>query len=595
MLWESIVLESTWPEHMVDLPICCSEHDVSMCFNEHGGTPLMSWRSWPEPASRFGFIGCELVDKDDPLGAKPCLGSCRVDKLWSWMLWTSSFRIFPFLLREVICIGILPLSLGFREIPSCPSWYLIKGRFPFILRQDKSLGLEAGGRTQTRGRGPRPGGGDPDPVAGTQTKGRGPRPGAGAGTQTRGQGPGSRRGGGTRDLKAGGGNQGPGGRNLEVGSWRCTYARSERIHSLIGDVWSGEWAVILGLIQTRGLNQIDLQTCFNGHVVGLSEDGHVDDLVNAPREDIAVAQDQVEPTFFFSFIRMRRCPYDGDWSELAKKAGNVCIKGDASAHTQDACASPIAILGLSSSRTSVCSLNRVEECMGQDPGILRGRILATLRIKGMRRLGGRNWGSSCLCLLALLAPLELVKSVINFHSGLRTGLLIAFSILMLLELLASSRDCTLTFGRGNIQHVLLDNLVDSWYQSRILGHVVCGRLQSMLGWPCVVLSWNLEDHGHVFPESEDLEILCMDFSPRNPETGWTFVLEPGGWMNFYPGTRRLTQTLGSPIREHSGSPIREHSGSPLEPSSLPRNGKLPIRRTFHISDYGRVYPNGTDP
>ena len=31
------------------------------------------------------------------------------------------------------------------------------------------------------------------------------------------------------------------------------------------------------------------------------------------------------------------------------------------------------------------SMNRVEECMGQDPGILRGRILARLRIRGMRR------------------------------------------------------------------------------------------------------------------------------------------------------------------------------------------------------------------
>ncbi|WZZ27497.1 hypothetical protein YC2023_010898 [Brassica napus] len=28
-------------------------------------------------------------------------------------------------------------------------------------------------------------------------------------------------------------------------------------------------------------------------------------------------------------------------------------------------------------------------------------------------------------------------------------------------------------------------------------------------------------------------------SSRNPETGWTFVLEPGGWMCFRPGTRRL--------------------------------------------------------
>ncbi|KAF2615532.1 hypothetical protein F2Q70_00011692 [Brassica cretica] len=36
------------------------------------------------------------------------------------------------------------------------------------------------------------------------------------------------------------------------------------------------------------------------------------------------------------------------------EAGNVCIKGDASAHTSDACAAPVAMLGLSLSRTSVC-------------------------------------------------------------------------------------------------------------------------------------------------------------------------------------------------------------------------------------------------
>ncbi|WZZ53807.1 hypothetical protein YC2023_053914 [Brassica napus] len=37
------------------------------------------------------------------------------------------------------------------------------------------------------------------------------------------------------------------------------------------------------------------------------------------------------------------------------EAGNVCIKGDASAHTLDACAAPVAILGLSLGRTSVCT------------------------------------------------------------------------------------------------------------------------------------------------------------------------------------------------------------------------------------------------
>ncbi|KAF3514258.1 hypothetical protein F2Q69_00005854 [Brassica cretica] len=40
---------------------------------------------------------------------------------------------------------------------------------------------------------------------------------------------------------------------------------------------------------------------------------------------------------------------------------------------------------LRASITVAGSMNRVEECMGQDPGILRGRILARLRIRGMRR------------------------------------------------------------------------------------------------------------------------------------------------------------------------------------------------------------------
>ncbi|KAF3597867.1 hypothetical protein DY000_02020570 [Brassica cretica] len=53
---------------MVDLLICCSEHDVSRCFSAHGGTLLMSWRSWYEP----------LVDEDGLLGAKPCLAAVEL-------------------------------------------------------------------------------------------------------------------------------------------------------------------------------------------------------------------------------------------------------------------------------------------------------------------------------------------------------------------------------------------------------------------------------------------------------------------------------------------------------------------------------------
>ncbi|KAH0898780.1 hypothetical protein HID58_048348 [Brassica napus] len=208
----------------------------------------------------------------------------------------------------------------------------------------------------------------------------------------------------------------------------CTCARSERIHSLIGDVWPGEWAVILDSIQTRGLDQIDLQTCFNGHVFGLSEDGHVDVVV--PLILMAwkwiIRKNHLDETLppWWVLVGVGR-KSDGE-------AGNVCIKGDAAAYTPEACAAPVAIFGLSSGRTS--------ECMGQVPGILRGRILGRLRIRGMRI-------SSCLIRMALLAPLELVKAVMDFHSCLRARG--TFSMFVL---------------------VLGDNLVDSWYRSRSLGH-----------------------------------------------------------------------------------------------------------------------------
>ncbi|KAH0903442.1 LOW QUALITY PROTEIN: hypothetical protein HID58_042945 [Brassica napus] len=45
--------KGTWSEQMIDLWICCSEHDVLMCFSEHGRTLLMSWRLWPEPGGHM--------------------------------------------------------------------------------------------------------------------------------------------------------------------------------------------------------------------------------------------------------------------------------------------------------------------------------------------------------------------------------------------------------------------------------------------------------------------------------------------------------------------------------------------------------------
>ncbi|KAF3578849.1 hypothetical protein DY000_02032114 [Brassica cretica] len=67
---------------------------------------------------------------------------------------------------------------------------------------------------------------------------------------------------------------------------------------------------------------------------------------------------------------MRRCPHGGDWSELAESLMEKQETQHFSLH----------FWRLSG------SMNHVEECMGQDPRILRGRILGRLRIKGMRRL-----------------------------------------------------------------------------------------------------------------------------------------------------------------------------------------------------------------
>ncbi|KAH0903439.1 hypothetical protein HID58_042942 [Brassica napus] len=180
---------------------------------------------------------------------------------------------------------------------------------------------------------------------------------------------------------------------------------------------------------------------------------------------------------------MRRCPHGGDWSELAESLMDKPGTQDFSLH----------FWSLSG------SMNCVEKCM------------------------------------ALLAPLELVKTVMDFHSGLRAGG--TFSMFFL---------------------VIGDNLVDSWYRRRILRHVVC--------------------------ESEDLEIHPSEthgswvrffinrrlygLSSRNLDTGWTFVLEPEGWMDYRPRTWRL-DGLSSRNPEAGRTLILEPVGCRVNPFFKP--------------------------
>ncbi|KAF3503522.1 hypothetical protein F2Q69_00042877 [Brassica cretica] len=175
--------------------------------------------------------------------------------------------------------------------------------------------------------------------------------------------------------------------------------------------------------------------------------------------------------------------------KLDGEAGNVCINGDAFSHTPNTCAA--------------------SECMGQDPGILRGRILARLRIRGMRSFNKTRRPKLRILILDSAGPACASWACKSWGM---------FSMFVL---------------------VPGDNLVDSWYQSRSLGHVTPGN--------ALPKSEGLEIHP---PETRgswmrfSINWRLYGLSSRNPEAEWTFVPKPGGWMDFRLGTRRLDGLSG---------------------------------------------------
>ncbi|KAF3581744.1 hypothetical protein DY000_02030722 [Brassica cretica] len=166
-----------------------------------------------------------------------------------------------------------------------------------------------------------------------------------AGIQTRRKGP-----------RPGGMNPRPGGRKLDAGSWRNNmvfFIGIRALHrsiKLLVEFGVGRrlvaWAIKLPCIDVVNMLQ---WACVRSLVVPLI------------------------PMTWKWIIRKNHhdetlppwCRLVGVGRRFDGEAGNVCIKGDSSAHTPDSCAAP--------------------EFMGQDPGILRGKILARRRIRGMRR------------------------------------------------------------------------------------------------------------------------------------------------------------------------------------------------------------------
>ncbi|WZY86811.1 hypothetical protein YC2023_033195 [Brassica napus] len=192
------------------------------------------------------------------------------------------------------------------------------------------------------------------------------------------------------------------------------------------------------------------------------------------------------------------------------------------------------------------SKNRVEECMGQDPGILRGRILARLRIRRTKRLNMTRRPKLRILMLdstGLLVPLELVKAVIDFQEGLRVeGTFSMFAL------------------------VSGDNLVDSWYRSRSPGHTF---IQDPVAWDLPVylfdskssLSGRLSLIARILGSNETLVLLPNPEMLLGPEGHfWSLEVALGPEIAF------RTWSLSEDPEVDGGT--RRSFGNPEVPSDL---------------------------
>ncbi|KAH0880054.1 LOW QUALITY PROTEIN: hypothetical protein HID58_067448 [Brassica napus] len=415
--------------------------------SEHGGTLLMSGRSWPEPINKVVDVlqraYIHLVDsnrRDQPVIG---VSKNKVFKVWN-------------------------LALAALEL------------------HEKSLGLEDGGRSQTRGQGPVTGGR-------TQTWGQEPR---------------------TRNLGPRGRNPDPWGRDLEDGSW------SNPFMEYFSPTAGNNMTFFIGLYNLHRSITLPCRSFSDALALGVKG--------------------------FAAWLEIH-CPQGGDRPELAEKSGNIGIKGDASGHTPGACAA--SLYSASAQEGLSGSTNRVEECMGQYPGILRGRILARLRIRRTKRLNMTRRPKLRIFMLDCTG-LACASRACKVCNGLSGGSPCRCSFLPHLRIVPG-----LLVGGTFSMFVLVpgDNLVDSWYRSRSLGLINFNLPPEVSHNQC----WDnlaLCSHGirRILLKSEEVHSSEThrfgDVILLKLEVVYIFVQEPEGWMDCRQGICWLCGPSRGPSR-----------------------------------------------